>query len=82
MSVPGPMGELRDWVSRGKKRHKVGGCVEEVLTGSERILRVNRSCFSPPPPEGFAAPEALRFAGAMLWECPAGDGCLVPACTF
>lgn len=56
--------------------------MEEVLTGSERSLRVNRSCFSPPPPEGFAAPEALRFAGAMLWECPAGDGCLVPACTF
>lgn len=56
--------------------------MEEVLTGSERSLRVNRSCFSPPPTEGFAAPEALRFAGAMLWECPTGDGYLVPACTF
>lgn len=81
MSVPGPMGEPRDWVSR-KKKARGRGCVEEVLTGSERSLRFSRSYFSPPPPEGFAAPESLRFAGAMLWECPAGDGCLVPACTF
>lgn len=46
--------------------------MEEVLTGSERSLRVNRSCFFPPPTEGFAAPEALRFAGVLGWRWLSG----------
>lgn len=78
----GPLGDVRDWVFRGKKKARGRGCVERVLMDSKQSPRVNRSCFSEPSTLGGICPRGPALRGRDSLGMPGTVGCLVMACTF